>query len=939
METNDNMSFSNEINSLLWVALLLLLPLLVGLFTSKTHQPGTAQMAHAGNLAVRVRGILDKQRQRGASKWQRFIGLALIIALILPLVSQIEQRTLPPKPVLAQGDITLTVAVQEQGMSFFPANAFDQFEATYGVNVELVRDDAAQVGLPSHDPTPFLDGVADYADGADVLFHHYHSYLNPISTRAGYFLDLAPLAATDPNFNESVYFPAALDAYRWDNGLWALPLSVEPLVVIYDQTAFEAAGLTYPDETWTLDQFVNAARELAVTEPDGTISRAGLVGDPMPLFRALLNRSITPPFASDAELMALWQTWADLEAEGIVAAYDSGDGTTPLQLAGTWRLFSMMPGATEHWAASRLPNGTGALGTNSGFVVSAGTAHPELAFALAQYLSSLSGLSTVMSAASLPAQPALIGLQETVIPQMVITGKTPEIAEFERTVIESVPPATDNSYKDFFWEAIVQVGEMGLAPDAALLQVDSNIANALTVAQARRDAGVVIHIAPPPQPIEAPDGEVVVRFHLSQVEERVINFDQWQRVAQEFAAQDPEVFAVELLTGESMREGEADCYIGNVFNPAVYDQNYLLNLDPLMQADPNFDSRDFIPGALEGVQYNGQTWAYPLAAQPTVLWVEENLFAQAGLTVPPGEWTIDEFMDALYQIQGAGVEVEYPFVPSFDAADLLVLAAAFGGLPVDFTTSPATVNLTDPTNLAAIQQVLDLAKDGLMMYREPYSFGGASGAIIADSLMNLPSYMMFREMGGGPAHRMVNFPKGSQYTPVSYEMLGGYILRESPNPEACYRWIAYAAQHPEVLAGASTRLSQADNPLTETAFGPDIAATYRAFHRMMQDPNLVAMPMLGMSGTDVLATAETMWINEAFTIYVQDPNTDLGTVLAQAQQRVEEYRACMVDHPRPVYEADPMVWQVYDTKLQECAVAIDPDIMSKPPFSMMYGGN
>jgi hypothetical protein len=42
----------------------------------------------------------------------------------------------------------------------------------------------------------------------------------------------------------------------------------------------------------------------------------------------------------------------------------------------------------------------------------------------------------------------------------------------------------------------------------------------------------------------------------------------------------------------------------------------------------------------------------------------------------------------------------------------MMLIAAYGGLPIDYRTTPATLNFTDPATISAIQQVLDLAKNG-----------------------------------------------------------------------------------------------------------------------------------------------------------------------------------------------------------------------------------
>ncbi len=58
-----------------------------------------------------------------------------------------------------------------------------------------------------------------------------------------------------------------------------------------------------------------------------------------------------------------------------------------------------------------------------------------------------------------------------------------------------------------------------------------------------------------------------------------------------------------------------------------------------------------------------------------------------------------------------------PFQPNDPSGSyLLMLIAAFGGLPIDYRTDPPTINFTDAATVDAIRQVLDLAKDGYIAY-------------------------------------------------------------------------------------------------------------------------------------------------------------------------------------------------------------------------------
>lgn len=145
--------------------------------------PSVSHMANPQHLGERIPALLDQRRRRGASKWQRLIGLVLVLVLIA------SATTLKPNPIDSRGvrvahaddDISLTVALPAD---FDPAALqLDEFEAAHpGVRVVVRRDD---VGLIKHsDLYAYLDKMPEYADTADVLFVAKANYVTPLATRA-----------------------------------------------------------------------------------------------------------------------------------------------------------------------------------------------------------------------------------------------------------------------------------------------------------------------------------------------------------------------------------------------------------------------------------------------------------------------------------------------------------------------------------------------------------------------------------------------------------------------------------------------------------------------------------------------------------------------------------------------------------------------------------
>ncbi len=61
----------------------------------------------------------------------------------------------------------------------------------------------------------------------------------------------------------------ALSAMRYDSALYGIPASQDCLSLIYNKALFTAAGVDYPDENWTTDDMLNAAKELTQGDVQG----------------------------------------------------------------------------------------------------------------------------------------------------------------------------------------------------------------------------------------------------------------------------------------------------------------------------------------------------------------------------------------------------------------------------------------------------------------------------------------------------------------------------------------------------------------------------------------------------------------------------------------------------------------------------------------------
>jgi ABC-type glycerol-3-phosphate transport system substrate-binding protein len=146
--------------------------------------------------------------------------------------------------------------------------------------------------------------------------------------------------------------------------------------------------------------------------------------------------------------------------------------------------------------------------------------------------------------------------------------------------------------------------------------------------------------------------------------------------------------------------------------------------------------------------------------------------------LPENGWSIETFVDALRLLKQASPDGSTPFIPQ-DGSNIyiLLLTAAYGGLPVDFSTNPITTNLTDPANVDALRQVLDLSDQGYMDYQALGDFGGGGyggGAPIVSDIVYRQLETQFRNpLSKGMPAQMAPYPSGSHH--AAHSMWGRRI--------------------------------------------------------------------------------------------------------------------------------------------------------------------
>ena len=636
-----------------------------------------------------------------------------------------------------------------------------------------------------------------------------------------------------------------------------------------------------------------------------------------------------PKFATPSNI-ALLDTLFKLYQSGAISDNPSDDSKkVPLHFQNVYNLADQ-PGVDQIPMSGALLPGGKALLNVYGFAVSRGTQYADKAYALVKFLTN-SARASYNFFNGRPARKSLMDGKQTNTPFIPVKFSAEAQAVIDQAFANPISPA-DLLFGDYITFALGKMQSNKTDAQTALQAAESDAIKDLQTADTHK-ATQVVEVATPVPTMVVDVGKVSIHFNLQTNTLSLPNKDAWDKVVQDFVANDPQIKQIIFDTGFNPSPTDNfDCFFTPYNHVAFADPKDLLNLDPYLDTDTAFAKNDLLTGALKQLQKDNKTYGYPLVVQPEVLFYNPDMFAKANVPLPTNDWTIDRFVDALKALKPSGSDpVPFDKRVSFGASSdsrILMLITAYGGLPIDTRTDPPTINFTDPTNSSAIRQVLDLARQGYLTYSALAgrdSSDSIGGVPIQSGILNAFSYRNFGPDGAinKDPYKVVSFPRGSKFNVVSYTIGAAYISAKAPHPEACYRWFQTLAKHIDLFSAMPARSSQIVNSVLTPIQSPDVVAYYKDVDALLKDPKTVVLPG-GFSYSSMSGYVVQYLLDRAFDRYVlKDANLD--SELADAQTYAIAYQGCLATIPS-VNSPDDQ--DAYNKQVVSCAVKIDPSLKS-----------
>lgn len=847
---------------------------------------------------------------------------------LLLLVTAILLTTCTGKETPIYGDepVTITFACMDYERSLYESLVAGFHTVNPHIRVQLVSADEAsrmQTQQKGNTMTGTSDGkeVERLASSADTFVRS--ALLRP--TDYWFLLDLQPFLDASA-FPADDFFPGTLDIFRWQGRLYGLPAEVTPHLIFYDKRMFDQAGVPYPYIGWTWDDFLDTATRLTERE-ESRVTRFGFAERSRFLLAmmqqhgvSLWDEAVSPnadpprPRFNTPEAARVLRRYTDMILiDKIMAGREVVGASEILNLikegkAAMWTDYAQRLQA-HSWRTdvgiAPFPEEITAANPRSvdGFFISAGTAHPHAAW---HWLIYLSENYQPFSDGVLPARRSVA---EQMIWWEALDEETRAVFEYALA-----HPSTDDIQScgllrwaaKLVFENNANVEEALAAAQEEALQEQSELAEALPLA-----ARPVATLRPTPA-----EAQTIIAFALSPDADMSV----YRALVTVFQENHPDIQIEIIPASADLAElaTTADCF-GGMFSIHTSEmRRHIRNLEPLLEADTDFEPDDTYPQFLETFQHNGELWGLPYQANALMVYYNRALLAEAGVTPPRLAWSFDDFLDIAVALSKDG---QYGFTTREGAyGDLIFVLERMEAHLFDDTHEPPTPTFDDPTVVAALGRYADLFHAQPLSPRSPSTQSGWPDAVVGGNhpagvqteqvAMWIDSLEFHADGPPLPFETGVAPLPGGLRTGTEFNVRAYYISAHTDKPAACWEWLTFLSRQPEVVQLLPARRSVATSPSWQSQVDEATLPAYQAtleyndaliFHLRFEIPWLAyTYP----------------WLDEAFQATVA--GDDVGWSLAKAQRKAEAYILCL---EREEGFANAEI-------LRTCAREVDPDYPS-----------
>jgi multiple sugar transport system substrate-binding protein len=785
-------------------------------------------------------------RSPALSRWRKVVTAAMLLSIILaackhtpktpagseplaatsslPGVESVAATQVPAPvdvtPNAAPETVTLTFATDDVSLGGYERLA-DDFNATHPTIKVVVKNiNRIKGNWSGFAPTPEM--LSELASNVDTFLLPEAAL--PVGLDGGAFLDLTPLAEVDPSFTPDDFFPGLLAHFRHEGRLWGLPASAGAIFIFYNKRLFDQAGVDYPAPGWTWDDFLSTATRL--TAGTGSSKQFGFYdawelqgmhsfiqqhgGDLLDRTGPYPNPALDSPLVAEAV-----QWYVDLTVKHGVSPRKSDIKSDLLIKFIKDQRLAMWTDGLENWqgvsrateteiGVAPFPEDQAAANPVgvSGYVVSAGAAHPQACW---QWLLFLTEQQVVNELVNEPVE--RLPVRRSVFEASGYFAKMGDDARAAILYVLEHPASSLTTYDLVVLVTLLQslapVWEGEATVDEALAQAQSLAEEQVAQAVTQAVAGPT---PPPIRPVPSPTPDAAP-VSLTFLIDEGLDAAPYQALADQFSQGYPDVNVTigghsPLGLGENA--GSADCFLWPSFALSGDWRQHVVPLDPFLEDARDSALDDFYPHSLTDLRDGGDLWGMPLFLVPELVYFNKDLFDAAGVSYPVPDWRWGDLRAAAEALTGGeGDTRQYGFAPSGSGvSEAMAFILQRGASLLDDPDHPTVPTFNTQEAVEALNWYADLARLQVMPplweTGDPFAYSERGDLIRSGRVAMWTDSPWPGNPGYDFALGAVPLP-GDRREATDFDTWGAYISAYSPYPAQCWDWLVYLSDH--LLAG------------------------------------------------------------------------------------------------------------------------------------------
>jgi len=774
-----------------------------------------------------------------------------------------------------------------------------EFEDAYNVDVYINSVDVGDVVDASGSYIP-LDVTERYIQTADVLMvgtdYGFSPFIDVQQTLAGYYLNLEPLISADVSIDSNNYAETIWRSFSWTRGMWAIPSYIEVEGILINSDFFEQNQIPLPSGLHGIDSWAILLDTLSSYTETPIYNAANEES----LILSLLGNGIVsvdlqqPEFVTDEDrLVSILDAWS--RSEIIQRSYSSTNATDLADFPLIYDTINI--DLIEQLGYDLLlPPGEKPAIDVTGFAVSSLTEHPEIAYELAKYLSQLPQITTI---GTLPAQyqpgadvnlPQISGETQTMLDEYIRSGFSPSEVQLKTVLREIV---------------LDMINQPITATDAVSL-LEERIYDEINLGIERNSDQNTIVINRPERTVVA-EGEIVLHFGVDLSSDALEN-SIWDILVSDFVASNdhtdhidislPDHQFGEILNVDTFTD-QFDCFYSPKALVHPFGVNSLTDLSPLIAADASWNPDIYPRSILDELRYSDRLWGIPISLYPIVSFVRPELSEQFGLSLNINQ--IENFLPVITDT--AGIQ---SLIPNIDS--LLILMAAYGGMPIDYSTEPIEINLSSPETAESIRSVINLIDSGKLAYNG--SLASQNTVLDYSSSIYFAPYQFASMLND---YIPATTPIGNDETLMSMDIGTAYISNNTLHAEQCYDFIRYIAEHADVFGGIPFD--------TSSVLGEDQEDFRASLWEVLNNTEVVIMHSQDIY--NAYLSVVKLWLGQVFDQAATNPGYDLEDGLREIQIRTDNFQLCIDNISVSIDDMD-----LYLEQYANCLFDADPELRS-----------